>query len=331
MNLVVTSLQAVLPQKRKTTPSGWTSFNAPCCIHNGQGTDTRKRGGVLLNNDGFQYHCFNCGFKAGWLPGKLLSKNTKQLFEWLGLPQSDIQQLNLYALKTKEDQPVLVKKLSFELSDKSFPEMTMSLVSWANSPIEESTEQELLEIFQYLNDRGMEFDWYPWHWSYAPGYRDRLIIPFYHEGRLVGWTGRKITDGRPKYLTESQNGYVFNVDRQTTDKQFVIVVEGPLDAIAIDGVAILTNDPNDTQVARIKALGKEVIVVPDRDKAGSSLVQRAINEGWAVSMPDWNRDVKDVADAVKRYGRIYTLFTILHYKETNEIKKQLLLKKLNNV
>ena len=35
--------------------------------------------------------------------------------------------------------------------------------------------------------------------------------------------------------------------------------------------------------------------------------------------------------AVKKYGRVYTLFTILHYKETNEIKKQLLKKKLQNV
>jgi microcin C transport system permease protein len=34
---------------------------------------------------GFQYHCFNCGFKAGWSPGKLLSVNTKKLFGWMGL------------------------------------------------------------------------------------------------------------------------------------------------------------------------------------------------------------------------------------------------------
>jgi hypothetical protein len=49
-----------------------------------------------------------------------------------------------------------------------------------------------------------------------------------------------------------------------------------------------------------------------------------------VSLPEWGDDVKDVADAVKKYGRIYTLFTILQYRETNEIKIKLLKKKLEN-
>jgi len=47
-----------------------------------------------------------------------------------------------------------------------------------------------------------------------------------------------------------------------------------------------------------------------------------------VSLPPWEDDIKDVADAVKRYGRVYTLTTILHYLETNKIKIQLLQKKL---
>lgn len=331
MSLILDTLQTFLPPNKKVTPSGWLSFDAPCCIHNGESADNRKRGGVLFKNEGFQYHCFNCNFSAGWQPGKLLSKNTKLMYEYLGVPKTDIQKLNLYALQTKEDLPVEIKKLSFDLDEKEFPEMTLSLKDWANADIHEDTEQKLLEVFKYLHERGMDFDWYPWHWSYAPGYRDRVLIPFYQEQRLVGWTGRKITDGKPKYLTESQPGYVFNIDNQTFDKKYVIVVEGQFDAIAIEGVAIMTNDPNDTQIARIKKLNKEVIVVPDRDKPGAKLVQAAIEHDWAVSLPQWENDIKDVADAVKRYGRIYTLLTILNSKETTEIKKQLLKKKLENV
>ena len=60
MNEVQLGLLALLPSKRKTTPSGWTSFNAPCCHHRGNRADDRQRGGVLINpNGGFQYHCFN--------------------------------------------------------------------------------------------------------------------------------------------------------------------------------------------------------------------------------------------------------------------------------
>jgi len=67
MSIVSDILTAYLPAKRKTTPSGWTSFNAPCCIHNGDSADKRQRGGLISNGDGgVSYHCFNCGFKASW-------------------------------------------------------------------------------------------------------------------------------------------------------------------------------------------------------------------------------------------------------------------------
>ena len=177
----------------------------------------------------------------------------------------------------------------------------------------------------------MNLEWYNWMWSPAPGYVDRVLIPFYHEGVVVGYTGRKITDGKPKYLTDAQPGYVFNVDAQTPKRAYVIVVEGQFDAIAIDGVAIMHNEPNETQSARINALGKQVVVVPDRDKPGAKLIKSALDNGWGVSMPPWEDDIKDVADAVKRYGRLYVLTTILHYKVTNEIKIQLLMKKLEGI
>ena len=331
MNLIQTAVQTVLPPKRKATPSGWTSFNAPCCVHNGERADTRSRAGVMFKEDGFQYHCFNCNFKAGWTPGKLLSKNAKSLFNWLGVPDSELQKLALHALQLKEDQPVTKVEINLTLKEISLPEMTMSLVEWADEKLPEDVQDQLLAIYNYVLGRGMELDWYNWSWSYAPGYRDRLLVPFYQDGKVVGYTGRKITDGKPKYLTHSQPGYVFNIDRQTVDRKYVLVMEGQIDAIAVDGCAISHNEPSAAQIMRLNALGREVIVVPDRDKPGAKMIETAIEQGWTVSMPDWGEGIKDVADAVKKFGRIYTLFTILHYKETNEIKKQLLKKKLEHV
>jgi hypothetical protein len=47
-----------LPGKRKQTASGWISFNAPCCPHNGESIDTRGRGGLTANPDGsVSFHC----------------------------------------------------------------------------------------------------------------------------------------------------------------------------------------------------------------------------------------------------------------------------------
>ena len=328
MNEVQASLHTLLPPNRKLTTGGWVSFNAVCCHNRGDRPDTKKRGGVLFTDDGFTYHCFNCGFKAGWSPGKLLSSNTKSLFKWCGMGDSDISRLGLITLKFKEDQPQTKRALNFVLQERELPEGAMLLKEWALAVWKPGEDADMVRVFEYLVSRGMELDWYDWMWTPAPGYKDRLLIPFYHDGKVVGYTGRKITEGKPKYLTDSQNGYVFNLDRQTYDRSCVIVVEGQFDAIAVDGAAIMTNEPNETQCARLNALGKQVIVVPDRDRPGARLVKAALDNGWAVSLPPWEDDVKDVADAVRRYGRLYTLTTILHYQETNKIKIQLIQKKL---
>lgn len=332
MHEIQTALLALLPSKRKSTPSGWTSFNAVCCHHRGEKPDDRKRGGILTSPDGgFQYHCFNCNFKAGWSIGKLLSNNTKQLFRWLGMAENDISRLGLIALKVKDDQPRPEKTLNFELKEMPLPDASMTIMEWINTAYTPDIAEDIGKMVEYIVNRGMDLDWYNWMWSPTPGYKDRVLIPFYHDGKIVGYTGRKITEGKPKYLTESQPGYVFNLDRQHHDRKYVIVVEGQFDAIAIDGISIMTNEPNDTQVARINALGRKVIAVPDRDKPGAKLIKAALANKWSVSMPPWEDDIKDVADATNRYGRLYTLTTILHYCEDNEIKIQLLKKKLEGL
>ena len=330
MNEIQDALQALLPSKRKTTPSGWISFNGVCCHHRGEKPDDRQRGGVMTTpTGGFTYHCFNCGFKAGWSPGKLLSNNTKLLFRWLGMSDSDISRLGFLVLKLKDDQPVTKRAMTFELKEVALPEDCLPIDTWISDGCQ---DPDLLAVIDYVvSEREMGWEWYNWHWSAANGYRDRVILPFYHDGKIVGYTGRKIKPGKPKYLTDAQPGYVFNLDAQTYDRTCVIVVEGQFDAIAIDGVAIMHNEPNETQCARIKALGREVIVVPDKDQPGAKLVKAAMDNDWSASLPPWEDDVKDVADAIKRYGRLYVLTTILHYKVSGEIKLNLLKKRLEGI
>jgi hypothetical protein len=322
MNEIQAALLALLPPSRKNTSGGWVSFNAVCCHHRGEKIDSRKRGGVKTDGEAWTYHCFNCGFKAGWSPGKTLSGNTKLLFRWLGLSELDVGKLNLIALRHQENMPRAGKSLNFALTEIPLPKDSKLLTEWI------ALGSNVTPVIEYLLSRGMDIDWYNWMWSPEPGYSDRILIPFYQDGKVVGYTGRKLTEGKPKYLTESQSGYVFNLDRQIRDRQYIIALEGQFDAIAIDGVAIMTNEPNDAQVARLQAQGKEIICVPDRDRPGAKMLKHAIANSWSASLPPWGDDVKDVADAVKKYGRLYTLATILHYKTDNKIKIELLKKKL---
>jgi DNA primase len=74
-------------------------------------------------------------------------------------------------------------------------------------------------------------------------------------------------------------------------------------------------------------LNREIIVVPDRDKAGMSVCERALDLGYKVSIPEWNANVKDVNDAVKRYGRLPTLLSILEAATSSKITVEMKRKK----
>jgi DNA primase len=100
----------------------------------------------------------------------------------------------------------------------------------------------------------------------------------------------------------------------------VIVTEGPFDAITISGVSILGSEINDTQRELINGLNRQVIVVPDQDEAGQKLIDQAMEFGWGVAFPEWGVGVTDVADAVLKYGRLFTIQSILKTTETSKLK-----------
>jgi DNA primase len=139
-------------------------------------------------------------------------------------------------------------------------------------------------VLEYMAARNLNVDDTDYYWSPSLGYRDRLIIPFYFEGRVVGWTGRSVLPNKkPKYLTEVQPGFVYGLDEQRHTKVFAVVCEGQIDAIHVEGCALGGSEISDQQAMLLNRLQKQIIVVPDRDKAGSKLVERAIELGWSVS------------------------------------------------
>ena len=315
-------LLSYLPAKRKNTASGWTSFNAPCCVHNGESADRRQRGGIKIVDQGWSYHCFNCGFTASFIAGRNLSFKARRFLEWINVPREEIERINLESLRHRSVQGILddrqrttnvLQDIQFE--DRELPEGFIIV------------DPQTSVHWQYLRDRCIPED-YPMgmvggepnaKWRPRPG----VIVPFTYDGRIVGHTTRYLDDKTPKYIHDIQPGYVFGTDLQRVDWQHVLVMEGVFDALSIAGLAVLHADISDAQARLIRSLGKEITVVPDRDAAGMRLVDRAVELGWSVSMPDWSDDVKDVNDAVKRYGRLTTLISIMRNRESSKIKIEL--------
>ena len=323
MSIVIETVLTYLPHKRKKTPSGWVSFNAPCCQHNGQSIDTRQRGGIIQEGDNISYHCFNCGFKASWQPGRNISYKFRNLLTWLNAPDDIINKLALHVMQ--ENEGIQVKKKLVELPEFNtvpLPENAVELSSITDF------NKYSVAVLEYMASRSLNIYDIKYYWSPSLGYRDRLIIPFYFEKRIVGWTARTVLDKKmPKYLSEQQPGFVFNLDEQRPQKIFVIVCEGPIDAMHVDGVALLGSEIKDQQAMLINRLNKDVIVVPDRDEAGSKLVEKAIELGWGVSLPDWDDDITDIGEAVNKHGRLYALHKIVSAAETSPLKIRLREKK----
>jgi hypothetical protein len=307
-----------LPAKRKQTNSGWISFNAPCCIHRGDSQDKRQRGGLKPSPDAsWSYHCFNCGYTASFVLGRNLTFKARKLLEWLNVPTEEIERINLESLKHKsiegllgERQEVIQRLQSIEFEDRDLPHNTQELTELAK---------------EYLQKRCVPTD-YPFLYRTMP--RRGIVIPFTHNNQVVGHTTRFLDDKMPRYIQDIQPGYVFGTDLQKDTWQTAIVVEGVFDALCINGLAVLHAEINDAQVRLIRSLGREVIVVPDQDEAGMKLVDRAVELGWSVSMPNWPEGVKDVNDAVIRLGRLGALITIMQARETSKIKIELRKKQL---
>ena len=329
LNIISDFIKGILPTKKKTTPSGWTSFNAPCCPHNGESADTRGRGGLTANPDGsVSFHCFNCNFKASYQPGRHLTFKFRKLLKWLGADDTDIKRLVIEAIRIRElvapeevKQEAEEEKIDFKARDLPDDAENLVTLDYVHPALEYCVARKIdITKYQFYATRQEQYNLHK-----------RIIIPFIWQGRTIGYTARAIEENvKPKYHSSYEPNFVFNINNQQADSKFVIVCEGPFDAMSIDGVAVLNNECNETQADIIESLGREVIVVADRDRAGARMIDNAIEYGWSVSYPVWLETCKDVNEAVVKYGKLFVLKTILDSKHSSKLKIELIRKKLYN-
>lgn len=346
------TVKQLLPAKRKTSTSGWISFNAVCCEHNGENRDTRGRGGLVANSDGgVSYHCFNCNFKANYTPGRHLNYKFRKLIGWLGASENEVKRLVIDAIRVKElvapEQLEKAEREEVAFKARPLPEGAQSFSEWktflALTDDSYVTPESLKRAAEYIDQRGGKLlERYEFYTTTDTEHNmhKRVIIPCYWKGELIGSTSRTFEDGiKPKYYADYESNFVFNMDKQTADRKYVIVSEGPFDAMALDGVAVLSNECSEVQGDIIDSLGREVIVVPDFDIklvkgkavwAGERLIEQALEYGWSVSFPVWSEQVKDISAAVAAYGKLFTMKSILEGKQTSRLKIELMKRQIIN-
>jgi len=310
---------SLIPGKRKKTHSGWYSFNGVCCSHRGHRPDKRMRGGIKFDGlYNWSYHCFNCNFKCNFTLGRSINHKTKELLLWMGVDEDQIKRWSLESLQKKDildfTQNKVYKRISFE--EKPLPE---------NSEYIDPNNLKHRRYSEYLMDRGIDPKSYPF--LVTPNVvsrnKHRIIIPYTFKDKIVGNTSRYIDGRSPKYFNVQQPGYVFGYDFQKPDWQICIVVEGVFDALSIDGCAVLHDDISDEQAAVLSTLNRQIIVVPDYDATGLNMIDRALELGYSVSLPPWEQGIKDLNDAVRKYGKLPVLLSIIENATNSKIKLEM--------
>ncbi len=128
---------------------------------------------------------------------------------------------------------------------------------------------------------------------YYDKFRDRVIFPIINtSGKVIGFGGRIIGDGTPKYLNSPEssvfqkknNLYGLNLSRTDVGKEDrIILVEGYMDVIALHQAGIrnvaasLGTALTENQAALIKRYTKNVVLSYDADEAGQNAAMRGVN------------------------------------------------------
>jgi hypothetical protein len=182
-------------------------------------------------------------------------------------------------------------------------------------------------FWKYLDDRGLDRSCaltHKIHGATSGEFSWRVVLPFYHQGQLVGATGRHIGKSTIRYHTMPANvtsRILYNSDNaELNPGDALVLVEGPFDCMILDQAFVKMNKPcvavamlglnfgpsKRREVARLAQSFKRVVVLTDR-KAEKHAFQ--IREALSASvrnvnvslLPDYAKDPAELrlSDAKK--------------------------------
>ncbi len=161
-------------------------------------------------------------------------------------------------------------------------------------------------------------------------FRGRFMFPIRdREGRVVGFGGRIVGEGQPKYLNSPQtaifdkSALVYGLDlakEEIRKRDQVVIVEGYMDAIAAhqfghgNVVAAMGTALTAGQVAQVKRLSKHIVLALDADAAGQLATVRSI-ETMRGALDQEDVPVPDANGIVRFERKLNAEISIVHLPE----------------
>lgn len=159
---------------------------------------------------------------------------------------------------------------------------------------QEAQDKLLTAGMLIANDNGKRYD----------RFRDRLMFPIRdRRGRVIGFGGRVLGDGTPKYLNSPETPIfhkgnelygLYELKQKHRSPERALIVEGYMDVVALAqfgvdyAVASLGTSTTAEQFQLLQRSAKEVICCYDGDKAGKEAAWRALETALPLLKPGDN-------------------------------------------
>ncbi len=328
---IVDVISSVVPLKR-----AGTNYKGICPFHN------EKTPSFIVSEQKQIFTCFGCGATGDVIEftkryynisfQEAVEKLAQQygieisdLYEQKGPDKEPLYAINRLAAKFFYDEIKKTGNAGYKyMLGRQFSAETITKfgIGWADSDWQSLTnfllkngvtEAQMIELsLASKSDKGKVYD----------RFRNRVIFPIINtRGKVIGFGGRIVGDGDPKYLNSSEsvifqkkyNLFGLNLSRQEIQKEgYAIVVEGYMDVAALyqsgikNVVASCGTALTEQQAKLLKRYTEKVVLCYDADSAGVNAALRGIDilrsAGLEIKVLHVD-DGKDPDEFVKKHGQ----------------------------
>jgi hypothetical protein len=143
-----------------------------------------------------------------------------------------------------------------------------------------------------------------------------LIIPYFKNGKVIYWQARAFDERvKKRYINAPVpvEPVLFGYDElERYSNTPLFIMEGVMDAISINGVAMVGSKLYKARIEAFKKSRRRLIFVidkKDKENNGYKLGIDAVKHGWEITAVDGL--AKDVNHSVVRYGKLFTIQSLI--------------------
>lgn len=297
---------------------GWNRIYCEVC-GDGEGRTKGPRGGWLFSGEQAFYRCFNCGIKASFDPEREFPycKDMWKVLASFGIPEDEHKPIAYKnRLKDKPFSKPIRKEINIEYL--KIPDHFYKLSEAAPENIIAKKAKAFL--WDKKRIKSDQYEFYlstgdskegPRENAIAKTLLNKIIIPYFKDGKLVYYQGRDID--KKKYINAScpRISIIYGFDKLMRDVQKpLFITEGFWDAFHLDGVCVLENNITKNQIDILQKSPRRKIVVPDKKDDTKKLASQALELGWELALPEIG-NCEDITEAIVKYGKIYVLNSLV--------------------